>query len=275
MTIKQNLVPESKYSLKCPNPMTPIGLCVHNTANDASAKNEINYMVGNTSQTSFHLAVDDIEVWQGLPLDRNGWHAGDGANGEGNRKYIGIEICYSNSGGERFTKAEENASQLIADLLRERNWGIERVKKHQDFSGKYCPHRTLDLGWDRFLNLVKNKMEVDMSELYAYLGVTTDADAKKRLKEHLGEKKVGDKTECNWGEEGDNGGYLGSGRKENRALKTQNELLSRTVTEQQDRIEELEDQILPSTPVNWEENGKTVEKTEGNIKTIINYRRAI
>lgn len=275
MTIKQNLVPESKYSLKCPNPMTPIGLCVHNTANDASAKNEINYMVGNTSQTSFHLAVDDIEVWQGLPLDRNGWHAGDGANGEGNRKYIGIEICYSKSGGGRFTKAEENASQLIADLLRERNWGIERVKKHQDFSGKYCPHRTLDLGWDRFLNLVKTKMGGTMSELHTYLGVTTDADAKKRLKEHLGEKMVEDKIECNWGEEGDNGGYLGSGRKENRALKAQNELLSRTVTEQQDRIEELEDQILPSTPVNWEENGKTVEKTEGNIKTIINYRRAI
>lgn len=275
MTINKNLVPESKYPLKCPNLMTPIGLCVHNTANDASAKGEISYMVTNTSQTSFHLAVDDIEVWQGLPLDRNGWHAGDGANGEGNRKYIGIEICYSKSGGERFTKSEENASQLIADLLRERNWGIERVKKHQDFSGKYCPHRTLDLGWDRFLNLVKTKMEVDMSELYAYLGVTTDTDAKKRLKEHLGEKMVGDKIECNWGEEGDNGGYLGSGRKENRALKSQNELLSRTVTEQQDRIEELEDQILPSTPVNWEENGKTVEKTEGNIKTIINYRRAI
>jgi N-acetylmuramoyl-L-alanine amidase len=163
MTIKQNLVPASKYTPKCPNTMVPIGICVHNTANDASAKNEISYMVGNANQTSFHLAVDDIEAWQGLPLDRNGWHAGDGATGEGNRKYIAIEICYSKSGGEKFTKAEENGAELIAQLLKERNWGIERVKKHQDFSGKYCPHRTLDLGWDRFLDMVKTKLGGSMA----------------------------------------------------------------------------------------------------------------
>lgn len=166
MTLKQNLVPASKYSLKCPYSMTPIGICVHNTANDASAKNEISYMVGNEKSTSFHLAVDDIEVWQGLPLDRNGWHAGDGATGEGNRKYIGIEICYSKSGGDRFTKAEERAVDLIVYLLKERNWGIDRVKKHQDFSGKYCPHRTLDLGWERFINKVKNKLGGSVSDEY-------------------------------------------------------------------------------------------------------------
>lgn len=165
MIIKQNLVPAEKYSLKCPNAMSPIGICVHNTANDASAKNEIAYMVNNTNQTSFHIAVDDIEAWQGLPLDRNGWHAGDG-NGDGNRKHIGIEICYSKSGGEKFDKAEDNAAELIAQLLKERNWGVERVKKHQDFSGKYCPHRTLDLGWDRFINKIKSKLGGSMADMY-------------------------------------------------------------------------------------------------------------
>lgn len=158
MEIKQNLVPSNKYSLKCPNPMTPIGICVHNTANDATAKGEISYMIGNTSATSFHIAVDDIEAVQGIPLNRNAWHAGDGSNGEGNRKYIGIEICYSKSGGEKFDKAENNAVELITQLLKERGWGIERVKKHKDFSGKNCPHRTLELGWDRFLNKIKEKL---------------------------------------------------------------------------------------------------------------------
>lgn len=162
MTIKQNLVPSAKYSLKCPYAMTPVGLCVHNTANDASAKNEISYMVTNANQTSFHFAVDDVEVWQGLPLDRNGWHAGDGASGAGNRKHIGIEICYSKSGGDRFNKAEDRAVDLIVYLLKDRKWGIEQVKKHQDFSGKYCPHRTLDLGWDRFINKIKNKLGATM-----------------------------------------------------------------------------------------------------------------
>lgn len=162
MEIKQNLVPESKYPLKCTYLMEPTGICVHNTANDASAKNEISYMVGNTLQTSFHLAVDDVEVWQGLPLNRNGWHAGDGATGQGNRKHIGIEICYSKSGGEKFDKAENNAAKLIAQLLQERGWSISQVKKHQDFSGKYCPHRTLDLGWDRFINKIKENMPTDL-----------------------------------------------------------------------------------------------------------------
>lgn len=164
MLIKQNIVPADKYPLKCPHAMTPIGIDVHNTANDASAKNEIAYMVSNNSSTSFHLAVDDIEAWQGLPLDRNGWNAGDGVNGDGNRKHIAIEICYSKSGGEKFTKAEENAAELVAQLLKERNWGVERVRKHQDFSGKYCPHRTLDLGWDRFLNMVKAKLGGTVSD---------------------------------------------------------------------------------------------------------------
>lgn len=159
MEIRHAMVPSSKHALKCPHPMTPIGICVHNTANDASAVSEISYMVSNASQTSFHFAVDDKEVVQGLLLDRNGWHAGDGANGPGNRKHIAVEICYSKTGGERFTKAEDNAAQLIAELLIKYKWGIEQVKKHQDFSGKNCPTRTLELGWGRFLDKVKKYMK--------------------------------------------------------------------------------------------------------------------
>lgn len=49
MEIKQNLVSSSKYSVKCPYSMTPIGICIHNTANDASAANEISYMISNNN----------------------------------------------------------------------------------------------------------------------------------------------------------------------------------------------------------------------------------
>lgn len=152
--ITQNLVDPSRHALKASYPMTPEFIVVHNTANDASAANEIAYMRRNDLNDSFHFAVDDVQAVQGLPLNRNGWHAGDGANGAGNRKGIGIEICYSKSGGTRFISAEINAAQLIAKLLHERKWGLDKVKKHQDFSGKYCPHRTLDMGWNRFLNMV-------------------------------------------------------------------------------------------------------------------------
>ena len=156
MNIVKNLVSESKYSIKCPYSMTPEFVVVHNTANDASAQNEVKYMVSNNNQVSFHFAVDDKEIVQGLPLDRNAWACGDGANGKGNRKGIQVEICYSQNGGIRFENAEKNAAKFIAQLLKERGWGVDKVKKHQDFSNKYCPHRTLDKGWASFVNMIKD-----------------------------------------------------------------------------------------------------------------------
>ena len=154
MNIRQMLVNPNKYSIKCPYGMNATRIVVHNTANDASANNEVSYMINNNNQVSYHIAVDDVEAVQGLPLDRNGWHSGDG-NGAGNRQGIAIEICYSKSGGDRFSRAEQNAAQVIAQLLKERGWGIGQVTKHQDYSNKYCPHRTLDMGWQRFLNMVQ------------------------------------------------------------------------------------------------------------------------
>ena len=158
VNIIKKLVPESKYGIKCPYSMTPTRIVVHNTANDVTARNEIAYMTNNNYETSFHYAVDDKEIVQGLPLDRNGWHSSD-VNGKGNREGIAIEICYSKSGGDRFIKAEENAVDLIVYLLKKYNWGIDRVTKHQDYCGKYCPHRTLDMGWNRFINMIKAKLE--------------------------------------------------------------------------------------------------------------------
>ena len=158
MQIRQMLVSSNKYSIKCPYAMTPTRIVVHNTANDASANNEINYMINNNNEVSFHYAVDDKEVVQGIPTSRNAWHAGDGNKGKGNREGIAIEICYSKSGGDRFIRAEQNAAKFIAQLLKERGWGIDKVTKHQDYSNKYCPHRTLDMGWERFLNMVRTEL---------------------------------------------------------------------------------------------------------------------
>ncbi|MEE1238018.1 MAG: hypothetical protein UHI85_08085, partial [Turicibacter sp.] len=61
---KQNLVPSSKYSIKCPYTMTPEYITVHNTSNNASAANEVKYMISKNNQTSYHVAVDEKEVVQ-------------------------------------------------------------------------------------------------------------------------------------------------------------------------------------------------------------------
>ena len=161
MALVQSLIGADKYNIKCPYSMKPKGICVHNTANDASAKNEISYMKSNNMEVSFHVAIDDVEAIQGIPFNRNAWACGDGANGEGNRNYIQVEICYSKTGGIKFTNAEKRAAKEIALLLKENGWTINNVKKHQDFSNKYCPHRTLDNGWKRFLTMI----EVELSNL--------------------------------------------------------------------------------------------------------------
>lgn len=162
MNIVKNLVPQSKYNVKCPYTMSPSRIVVHNTANDASARNEISYMINNNQEVSFHYAVDDKEIVQGIPENRNAWHSGDGENGKGNREGVAIEICYSKSGGDRFIKAEKNAVELIVDILKRYNWGIDKVTKHQDYSGKYCPHRTLDAGWDRFIKMIEAELIVKL-----------------------------------------------------------------------------------------------------------------
>ncbi|MFJ7918082.1 MULTISPECIES: N-acetylmuramoyl-L-alanine amidase [unclassified Lysinibacillus] len=158
LEIKQMLVSSAKYSLKAPYSMTPQYVTIHNTANDAPALNEARYHNSNNNQVSFHYAVDDKEIIQVTPNNRTAWHCGDG-RGNGNMKSIGVEICYSKSGGDKYDKAENNAVELTAYLLNKHGLGINSVKKHKDWSGKYCPHRILDRGtWKDFLNRVEKAL---------------------------------------------------------------------------------------------------------------------
>lgn len=99
-------------------------------------------------------------------------------------KEIAIEICYSKSGGPRFTQAEKLAAKFIAFKLKEKGWGIDKVKKHQDFSEEYCPHRTLDDGWTRFLNMV----ELDLNETNKISDITG----------HWAEKEIREALDNGW-----------------------------------------------------------------------------
>ena len=97
-TIKQNLVASENYSVKCPHSMTAEFIVVHNTANDATAENEVAYMIRNKNQVSFHYTVDDQEVVQGIPITRNAWACGDGANGKGIAKEFKLRFVILNQG---------------------------------------------------------------------------------------------------------------------------------------------------------------------------------
>jgi len=216
---KQTLLPSSKYSLKATFIMAPQFITVHNTANDAPAVNEISYMIGNNNQVSYHVAVDDKEVIQAIPFNRNAWHCGDGGGStdpnalkKGNRLSIGIEICYSKSGGVRYGVAEENAVQYVAKLLKQFGWGIERVKKHRDWNGKYCPHRILSEDrWESFLKRIekamnnKNNLIEKDDDIMKFTNSTTK-DAVRDLIKQAVDKKLIDKS---WLDKFDTGSLTG------------------------------------------------------------------
>ena len=62
MALENYLIDESMYSLKSPYEMTPVGICIHNTAGDRTARAEIDDMGTNSKEVSFHIAIDDKEA---------------------------------------------------------------------------------------------------------------------------------------------------------------------------------------------------------------------
>ena len=158
-------VPTNKYGIKSTYKMSPTSITIHNTANTALARNEVNYMRGNNNMTSFHVAIDHLEAVQALPFTRNSWAAGDGLYGEGNRRSIHIEICFSMDNGysgkysKRHRQAELNAVEYVAHVLLQYNWNTNRLRQHWDWSRKDCPHKMRAWGnWGRFKNEVASKM---------------------------------------------------------------------------------------------------------------------
>ena len=138
---------------------------IHNTANRMPAKNEVSYVHSKQGEVTYHFAIDDKECIQLLPLTKTAWHAGDG-RGSGNMKSVAIEICYSlDKGDKRYPIAEDNAAHKAAELLYSKGFGVDRLRKHQDWSGKYCPHRLLDNnGWNAF----KQRTQKYLDELNSF-----------------------------------------------------------------------------------------------------------
>lgn len=161
-------VSKSMYKYKAPYSMKPNYLVIHNTANTAAARNEVAYMRRNYNYTSFHVAVDDKEVVQAIPFNRNAWHTGDGNNPKdsGNRLAIGLEICYSMDNGysgaksARYKKAEENAALYSAHILHQYGWGTDRLRQHWNYTRKDCPHKMrAHNDWNWFVGRVKQHLD--------------------------------------------------------------------------------------------------------------------
>ncbi|MBE7122072.1 S-layer homology domain-containing protein [Bacillus cereus] len=160
--LKEMIVPTGNENIRPGYAMKPKYITIHETDNysvGANARNHALYLydqaTGTTDRSaSWHFTVDDKEIYQHLPLNENGWHAGDGAEGTGNRESIAIEIAVNQDGD--YNKAVENARKLAAYLMGELNVPLENVKKHQFWSGKNCPAIMIkNNAWEPFLQGTK------------------------------------------------------------------------------------------------------------------------
>ncbi|WP_434756741.1 N-acetylmuramoyl-L-alanine amidase [Paenibacillus amylolyticus] len=148
--------------------MNATTITIHNTGNEkSSAANERAWLTNpsNARQASFHIVVDEREVVECIPLNENAWHSGDGSGASsGNRTSIGIEICESGN----YAKTLDNAAGLVASMLKERGWGVDRLRRHYDWSGKICPRLMYDggawTGWGLFKAAVQAKLNEKVAD---------------------------------------------------------------------------------------------------------------
>lgn len=162
-----DLIEKTLYPYKCPYLNKPQAIIIHNAATPNGTAKALNNALHNSKEyKSWHFSVDNKDVIESLPLNRNAFATGDGAYGLGNRTGIHIEIAKDNDNDskEEWLKARDNGAKLAAELLHDYGWGIDNLKKHQDYkmtdgSYKYCPHKILDEGWDDFKFLVAQYLD--------------------------------------------------------------------------------------------------------------------
>ena len=140
----------------------PAYVVVHETDNwvkGAGAATHAKALYNGNLAGSVHFYVDDHEIYQTLDISDGAYAVGDGGGKYGitNRNSINLEICV-NPDSDYYT-AVKNAKWLCAKLLKERGFGVDRLKRHYDASRKNCPRRIIEEGlWNKFVEDVKKLM---------------------------------------------------------------------------------------------------------------------
>ncbi len=152
---KKSAFPKEVYGVTINNELIDVGtkarngkkrkikfIVIHETdnfSNGADAKRHAIYLSeNNKTSTSWHYTVDSTEIYHHIPDNEIAHHAG---TEDGNKYGIGIELCVNKDGN--FEKTFDNASKLVAYLLKEYNLTINNIKTHKDCSGKDCPNSIL------------------------------------------------------------------------------------------------------------------------------------
>jgi len=97
--------------------------------------------------------VDDKEAVQSFEHDWRCWAAGSTT---GNNQGIQVEVCVNSDGN--YQKAMQNATELVAKIMKDEGIPISNVVQHNHFSGKNCPRNMREgkISWSQFISMVKN-----------------------------------------------------------------------------------------------------------------------
>lgn len=113
------------------------GLVIHSTANiGATSLNHFNYWNNADRQSSVHYIADWVgeEILQLIPETEIAWHTG---NWQGNREWLGIEMCETNDPAQ-FKIVWDKTVWFAADVCIRHNWNVEEnVWSHNGLRNLY------------------------------------------------------------------------------------------------------------------------------------------
>lgn len=116
---------------------------------------------GNFADMSVHYYCGSDGVYQAADHTCKCWHVGrtyvNNPNNPDctNNNSIGIEICVNSDGN--YTVARKNAIDLVKYLMQTTGIPAERVIRHYDAKGKYCPRKMMDnpVLWEDFKTQIR------------------------------------------------------------------------------------------------------------------------
>lgn len=123
-------------------------IVVHYTSNRGdTAKNNVDYFARENVGASAHFFVDENETWMSVPEACVAWHCGAKSYRHPacrNSNSIGVEICMNDKQGKLRQGSIDRAAELVRILMLKYGIPVDRVLRHHDVTGKYCPGPMVD-----------------------------------------------------------------------------------------------------------------------------------
>lgn len=141
-----------------------------NRNNGAGAERHAYAQSKGNLNTSVHFYVGSDGVYQAAELSDGTYSVGVNYSNNHtvtdatNRNTINIEICVNADGD--YNVARVNAIELVKYLIQTTSIPAERVIRHYDAKGKYCPRKMLDnpVLWEDFKSQIGNTTKADTVE---------------------------------------------------------------------------------------------------------------